>query len=375
MGLLDSYIPQVEGFEGFTPQASWDYKQYTNGYGTRALYPGEVIDRNTAQQRFGNDWNSATSTVNQFAPNAPDGVKAALSSLTFNAGPKWMNSGLGTAIKNGDWQTAKNIFLQYNHAGGQVNPGLVKRRQAEAQWFDGSVPGRMALGGPPPTDTEDSAPMPGLLSAGSNMAKYLPPPASPIATGSVPPAGGTPSAAGGGLLGDVSDRLRTALSDPLFQFGVGMAGAGSQGKGIGGGLLGGTQNADEAYKTAILQRSVQSMKQRDEFIRSLSDPNNPLSRSLSPQTLAILKGLPPDQAAAAIAPVLSKNAELQYMRQYDLQNMQNIFQMMKGMHGGNSASASQPPPNAKQAADGNYYVPDPNRPGKYLQWVPGNGAQ
>jgi hypothetical protein len=176
-------------------------------------------------------------------------------------------------------------------------------------------------------------------------------------------------------LGGASDKLTAALQNPLFQFGIGMAGAGGEGKGIGGGLLGGAQNADEGYKTAILQRSVESMQQRDAFIKSLSDPNNPLSRSLSPQTLAILKGLPPDQAAAAIAPVLSKNAELQYMRQYDLQNMQNIFQMMKRMHGGNGAAPNQPPPGARQAADGNYYVPDPNRPGKYLQWVPGGATQ
>jgi hypothetical protein len=33
-------------------------------------------------------------------------------------------------------------------------------------------------------------------------------------------------------------------------------------------------------------------------------------------------------------------------------------------------AASQPPPEARQAPDGNYYVADPNRPGKYMQWVP-----
>lgn len=35
----------------------------------------------------------------------------------------------------------------------------------------------------------------------------------------------------------------------------------------------------------------------------------------------------------------------------------------------NTAVASVPP-NARKAADGNYYIPDPNRPGKFLQWVP-----
>jgi hypothetical protein len=31
---------------------------------------------------------------------------------------------------------------------------------------------------------------------------------------------------------------------------------------------------------------------------------------------------------------------------------------------------ASPPPGAKQAQDGNFYVPDPNRPGKYLMWQP-----
>lgn len=35
-----------------------------------------------------------------------------------------------------------------------------------------------------------------------------------------------------------------------------------------------------------------------------------------------------------------------------------------------SQASSQPPQGAKQAPDGNYYIPDPQRPGKYLQWVP-----
>lgn len=33
-------------------------------------------------------------------------------------------------------------------------------------------------------------------------------------------------------------------------------------------------------------------------------------------------------------------------------------------------SGATPPQGAKQAKDGNYYLPDPNRPGKYLQWQP-----
>lgn len=33
----------------------------------------------------------------------------------------------------------------------------------------------------------------------------------------------------------------------------------------------------------------------------------------------------------------------------------------------------RPPPGARTAPDGNIYIPDPNRPGKYLRWVPEGG--
>jgi hypothetical protein len=78
--------------------------------------------------------------VDNFNPNLPPGVRAALTSLTYNAGPGWQQSGLGEAIKSGDYDKAQGIFLQYNKAGGEVNPGLVARRQKEAAWFGGNTP-------------------------------------------------------------------------------------------------------------------------------------------------------------------------------------------------------------------------------------------
>lgn len=131
-GLVDA----VKRFEGFVPAASWDYKQYTNGYGTRATAPGETIDRATAEQRLQDELLKAQAAAMAVNPNAPPGVQNALTSLTFNAGPGWAKSGLGDAVRAGDWDTAKQHFVQYNKAGGQVNPGLVSRRAAEAAWFD-----------------------------------------------------------------------------------------------------------------------------------------------------------------------------------------------------------------------------------------------
>lgn len=131
----EDLVSAVKGFEGFTATASWDYKQHSVGYGTRGK-PGETITREQADVRLRQELGKAEAMVERFAPDAPEGVKMALISLTFNAGSAWMKSGLGAKIKSGDYAGAKQSFLQYNKAGGEVLPGLVKRRQAEAKWFD-----------------------------------------------------------------------------------------------------------------------------------------------------------------------------------------------------------------------------------------------
>lgn len=144
MALDQSYLDAIKGFEGYAPNASFDFKQYSSGYGTKAQPGDENIPPDQRQavfeQRFQNEIGNAASSVDSFAPNLPPGVKAALTSLTYNAGPGWQQSGLGQAIKAGDLDTARNLFLQYNKAGGEVNPGLVARRQKEAAWFGGGSP-------------------------------------------------------------------------------------------------------------------------------------------------------------------------------------------------------------------------------------------
>lgn len=136
--LDQAYLDAIKGFEGFTPKASWDYAQFTNGYGTRAAHPGETIDRNTADQRFQAEIGKAAQSVDTSFPQLPTGARAALTSLTYNAGPGWIKSGLGNAVRNGDWATARQHFLQYNHAGGQVLSGLTNRRAQEAAWLTGA---------------------------------------------------------------------------------------------------------------------------------------------------------------------------------------------------------------------------------------------
>ena len=127
------YLDAIRNFEGFTPKASWDYAQFSNGYGTRARFDGEVIDQAEADRRFRAEISQARDIVESAAPHIDEGTKAALTSLTYNAGTSWIQSGLGEAVRAGDLDVVRDIFQKYNKAGGEVLPGLVRRRAEEAQ--------------------------------------------------------------------------------------------------------------------------------------------------------------------------------------------------------------------------------------------------
>jgi lysozyme len=133
------YLDAIRNFEGYTPQASWDYAQFSNGYGTRAKFAGEIIDRAEAERRFQTEISAARAVVEKAAPQMDDGTKAALTSLTYNAGTAWIESGLGDAVRRGDLHAVRDIFQQYNKAGGEVLPGLVNRRSQEALWIGNSA--------------------------------------------------------------------------------------------------------------------------------------------------------------------------------------------------------------------------------------------
>lgn len=141
MALDPEYLDAIKKSEGYAPDASWDYKQYSSGYGTKAQPGDENIPADQRQavyeQRFQQEIAKAAAHVDSINPNLPAGARAALVSLTYNAGPGWIQSGLGDLVRSGDLQGAQQRFLQYNRAGGEVNPGLVKRRTAESAWFGG----------------------------------------------------------------------------------------------------------------------------------------------------------------------------------------------------------------------------------------------
>lgn len=163
-----AYLDAIRKFEGFTPKANWDYAQFTNGYGTKAKHAGEVIDKVEADRRFAAEISEARAFVEQQVPGADEGTKAALTSLTFNAGGTWSKSGLGEAVRAGDLDKARALLLQYTKAGGETLPGLVTRRLAEATWIGSIEPGMMGAAG-----LAGAVPSPGVgaIAAMSTMAR------------------------------------------------------------------------------------------------------------------------------------------------------------------------------------------------------------
>lgn len=135
-----------EKFEGFAPKAKWDVRQWTNGYGTKAAGPNEEIDRATAEQRFQHKIKEVAADVDRFKPDLPSGVRAALIDLTFNAGANWMKSGLGEFVRAGDYEKARERFLEYNKVWNkktgelEVDPHQVERRTIGASWFPDQAP-------------------------------------------------------------------------------------------------------------------------------------------------------------------------------------------------------------------------------------------
>lgn len=128
----------IKNKEGFSAKPYWDYKQWTNGYGTKASGPNDVVTEPEALERLHTEIDAAYKHVVGKYPNIvfPPGELQALTDLTFNAGPGWEEESLGKQVAAQKIDSIKADILQYNHAGGQVLPGLTARREAEVSWFD-----------------------------------------------------------------------------------------------------------------------------------------------------------------------------------------------------------------------------------------------
>lgn len=126
---------RVKKFEGFNASAYGDFKQTSIGYGTRAK-PGETtIDEGTASARLQEELSMHSSNVDKgaakFGVSLSPSQRDALTSFDYNTGAAQRV----LERSGGDLSKVPEIIREWRKAGGKVLPGLVKRRQEEAAWF------------------------------------------------------------------------------------------------------------------------------------------------------------------------------------------------------------------------------------------------
>lgn len=113
---------------------------WTIGYGHTGpdVHPGLTITQERAEQLLRSDLARFEAGVAQNAGQCSQGQFDALVSFSFNLGLKaLLGSTLLRLHKAGDYEGAAGQFGRWTHAGGHVMPGLVRRRAAEAEMYEG----------------------------------------------------------------------------------------------------------------------------------------------------------------------------------------------------------------------------------------------
>jgi GH24 family phage-related lysozyme (muramidase) len=139
----DRLINYIRSTEQFTAKAFWDKKQYTNGYGTKALSPEEVVTKSDAETRLQQHLHGAVSNVISYGKNKKynwsQGQIDALTSFAYNGGIGMLDQ-LTQGGKRTNEQIAQSMML-YNKATDsktgktETLPGLTRRRAEELAMF------------------------------------------------------------------------------------------------------------------------------------------------------------------------------------------------------------------------------------------------
>lgn len=146
MKTSDAGIEMIKSFEGFLEYAVWDYGQWSIGYGTgvpEGQYPNG-ISREEAEVLLREYLDYFESCLNEFMVDYNVSLNQnqfdALISFIYNLGPNVLyydNMKLRDMIVSGNY-TSESLtaeFKTWSYAGGEQLPGLVRRRQAEAELF------------------------------------------------------------------------------------------------------------------------------------------------------------------------------------------------------------------------------------------------
>lgn len=109
---------------------------WTIGFGHtgKDVFPGLTWTQEQAQEHLINDVADATALLCSYSPGPyPEGAKDALTDFVFNLGiGNYRTSTLRSYVDNQQWDSVKTELLKWDHSNGLVVPGLLARRQAEA---------------------------------------------------------------------------------------------------------------------------------------------------------------------------------------------------------------------------------------------------
>jgi lysozyme len=136
----DAGLSLTKKFEGLELRAYADQGGvWTIGYGHTGpgVFAGLTITQQQADVFLQSDVAGSVACVNKLVTHAIAQCQFdALVDFTFNLGcASLANSTLLRAVNAGDFAGAASQFLRWDHLGGRVIPGLLARRQAEAEMF------------------------------------------------------------------------------------------------------------------------------------------------------------------------------------------------------------------------------------------------
>lgn len=133
----------TELFEGDVLTAYQDQRGvWTIGYGhTEGVHPGQTITQAEAEALLAADIESAVRTVNETVRvKVTQAQFDALVDFAFNVGAgSFRRSTLLKEINAGEFPEAAAQFNLWDHCGGVVNAGLLRRRRAEAAEFNRDI--------------------------------------------------------------------------------------------------------------------------------------------------------------------------------------------------------------------------------------------
>ena len=116
---------------------------WTIGYGHTPSFPGQAITQEQAGDLLCHDLSKFCGSVEDAIEDTPtsDAQFSAMVSLAYNIGVgAFTRSTVLRRHLDGDYTSAGNAFLMWNKAGGQVVPGLLKRRYQERDLYLSELP-------------------------------------------------------------------------------------------------------------------------------------------------------------------------------------------------------------------------------------------